>query len=38
MSTTVAPSVSTSLANGQIALICSILALVVFLIGMYVFN
>ena len=37
-SSTVAPSVSTSSANGQIALICGILALVVFLIGMYVLN
>ena len=39
MSTTVAPPVSNSSANsGQIALICGILALVVFLIGMYVLN
>ena len=38
MSTTVAPSVSTSSANGQIALIFGILAVVVFLIGMYVLN
>ena len=38
MSTTVVPPVSNSSTNGQIALICGILALVVFLIGIYVLN
>ena len=35
---TAAPTVFSSSANGEIALICGILALVVFLIGMYVLN
>ena len=35
---TAAPSDFASLPNGQIALICGILTIVVFLIGMCVFN